>query len=58
MSMLRRWDAVRAVTLEKNIDYLVMHNQEELVGGTLRLFSDWTVRHQFPMSIVFPGMRT
>jgi Xaa-Pro aminopeptidase len=50
----RRWDAVRAVMREKDIDFLVIYNQEEFMGGTLRWFSDWSARHQFPMSIVFP----
>ena len=51
--MQRRWDAVRAMMREKKIDYLVMQNQEEFMGGTLRWFTDWTARHQFPMSVIF-----
>lgn len=50
----RRWDAVRAAMTEQGIDFLVMQNQEEFMGGTLRWFTDWTARHQFPMSIIFP----
>jgi Xaa-Pro aminopeptidase len=49
----RRWDAVRAIMREKDIDFLVMQNQEEFMGGTLRWFTDWTARHQFPMSVIF-----
>ncbi len=49
----RRWDAVREVMREQKIDYLVMQNQEEFMGGSLRWFTDWTARHQFPMSVVF-----
>ena len=51
--MQRRWDAVRAMMREKKIDYLVMQNQEEFMGGSLRWFTDWTARHQFPMSVIF-----
>jgi Xaa-Pro aminopeptidase len=50
----RRWKAVREVMREKKIDYLVMQNQEEYMGGNLRWFSDFTARHQFPMTVIFP----
>jgi Xaa-Pro aminopeptidase len=39
---------------EKKIDYLVLQNSEEYMGGTLRWFTDFTARHQFPMSVIFP----
>ena len=51
--MQRRWDAVRAMMREKKIDYLVMQSSEEFMGGGLRWFTDWTARHQFPMSVIF-----
>jgi len=51
--MQRRWDAVRAVMRERKIDYLVMQGQEEFMGGSLRWFTDWTARHQFPMTVIF-----
>ena len=35
----RRWDAVREVMREQKIDYLVMQNQEEFMGGSLRWFT-------------------
>ena len=50
----RRWKAVREVMQEKKIDYLVMQNSEEYMGGMLRWFTDFTARHQFPMSVIFP----
>jgi Xaa-Pro aminopeptidase len=50
----RRWDAVRAGMRERNIDYLVMQNSEEYMGGMLRWFTDYTARHQFPMTVIFP----
>ncbi len=51
--MQRRWDAVRQMMREKKIDFLVMQNQEEFMGGSLRWFTDWTARHQFPMTVIF-----
>lgn len=50
----RRWKAVRERMVEKKIDYLVMQNSEEFLGGTLRWFTDFTARHQFPMTAIFP----
>ena len=52
--MQRRWDAVRAMMREKKIDYLVMQNDEDFMGGSLRWFTDWTALHQFPMTVIFP----
>ena len=39
---------------EKKIDYLVMQNSEEYMGGTIRWFTDFSARHQFPMTVIFP----
>lgn len=50
----RRWAAVRAMMAEHKIDYLVMQNSEEYMGGTIRWFTDLTARHQFPMTVIFP----
>jgi len=50
----RRWSAVRQKMKERKIDYLVMQNSEEYMGGTLRWFTDFTARHQFPVTVIFP----
>jgi Xaa-Pro aminopeptidase len=50
----RRWKAVREKMQQKKIDYLVMQNSEEFLGGTIRWFTDFTARHQFPMTAIFP----
>jgi hypothetical protein len=50
----RRWKATREMMREKKLDYLLIQNSEEFLGGTLRWFSDFTARHQFPMTIIFP----
>ena len=50
----RRWKATREMMKEKKLDYLLIQNSEEFLGGTLRWFSDFTARHQFPMTIIFP----
>jgi hypothetical protein len=50
----RRWKATREMMRGKKIDYLVIQNSEEFLGGTLRWFTDFTARHQFPMTVIFP----
>lgn len=51
----RRWKAVREEMRERKLDYLVMQNSEEYLGGTVRWFTDFTARHQFPMTVIFPA---
>jgi Xaa-Pro aminopeptidase len=50
----RRWKAVRAMMGEQGIDYLVMQNHEEFLGGSVRWFTDFSARHQYPMTVIFP----
>lgn len=50
----RRWKAVREMMREKGIDYLVMQNSEEYMGGTLRWFTDWAADIGFPYTVIFP----
>ncbi len=50
----RRWEAAREMMQERGLDYLVMQNHEEFLGGTLRWFTDFAARHQYPMTVIFP----
>ena len=50
----RRWKATREMMREKKIDYLVVQNQEEYLGGTVRWFTDFSARDQFPYTVIFP----
>ena len=50
----RRWKAVRERMGALKIDYLVVQNSEEFLGGALRWFTDFGARHQFPMTAIFP----
>ena len=57
----RRWKATREMMQERKIDYLVIQNSEEFLGGTVRWFTDFSARFQFPMTVIFPeddGMTT
>ncbi len=50
----RRWQATREMMREHGLDYLVMQNNEEYLGGTPRWFTDFAARHQYPMTVIFP----
>jgi Xaa-Pro aminopeptidase len=50
----RRWKAVREMMRDRKIDYLVIHNSEGFLGGTVRWFTDFAARNQFPYTVIFP----
>ncbi len=50
----RRWSAARKVMKEKKIDFLVMRNDEEFLGGYVRWFSDIPANHSYPFTVIFP----
>jgi Xaa-Pro aminopeptidase len=50
----RRWKATREMMRANKIDYLVIQNSEEFLGGTVRWFTDFSARDQFPMTVIFP----
>jgi Xaa-Pro aminopeptidase len=50
----RRWAAAREAMREKKIDYLIMRNDEEFLGGYVRWFSDLPARHSYPFTVIFP----
>jgi Xaa-Pro aminopeptidase len=51
----RRWKAVREMMRFRKLDYLVVQNSEEFLGGAVRWFTDFSARHQFPMTVIFPA---
>ena len=51
----RRWKAAREVMREDKIDYLLMRNDEEFLGGYVRWFSDFPARHSYPFTVIFPA---
>jgi len=50
----RRWKAAREMMQEDKIDYLLMRNDEEYLGGYVKWFSDFTARHSYPFTVIFP----
>jgi Xaa-Pro aminopeptidase len=50
----RRWKAAREVMKEHQIDYLIMRNDEEFLGGYVRWFCDIPANHSYPFTVIFP----
>jgi Xaa-Pro aminopeptidase len=51
----RRWKAARELMGDKKIDFLLMRNDEEFLGGYVRWFSDFPARHSYPFTVIFPA---
>ena len=51
----RRWKATREMMRAKKIDFLVMRQDEEFLGGYVRWFSDFSARHSYPFTVIFPS---
>src|SRR6266568_8850979 len=51
----RRWAAVRKTMAERNIDALVMQNNNDWLGGYVRWFTDTPLSNGYPRSVIFPA---
>ena len=57
----RRWAAVREVMKEKKVDFLLIENNNDYLGGYIKWFTDVPAVHSYPISAIFPvddGMTT
>lgn len=50
----RRWTAVREKMKEERIDFLVMQNDNEWLGGYVKWFTDIPARNGYPLTVIFP----
>lgn len=50
----RRWALAREIMSENGVDYLLMRNDEEYLGGYIKWFSDFSARHSYPLTVIFP----
>jgi Xaa-Pro aminopeptidase len=50
----RRWQATRELMRDQKIDYLIMRNDEEFLGGYVKWFTDLPARHSYPFTVIFP----
>jgi len=50
----RRWEAVRKMMREEKVDFLVMQNDNEWLGGYVKWFIDIPARNGYPTTVIFP----
>ena len=50
----RRWNAVRKAMKEEGIDYLIMQNRDQFLGGYIKWFTDIPAFNGYPSTIIFP----
>ena len=50
----RRWKAVRAAMEREKIDFLVMQNSNQWLGGYVKWFTDVPAFNGYPTTVVFP----
>lgn len=50
----RRWREVRKKMKEEGIDFLVMQNDNEWLGGYVKWFTDIPARNGYPLTVIFP----
>jgi Xaa-Pro aminopeptidase len=51
----RRWTAVRQVMKEKKVDFLVVQNNNDYLGGYVKWFTDLPANHGYPITVIFPA---
>lgn len=51
----RRWKASREMMLAHGLDFLLMRQDEEFLGGYVKWFSDFSARHSYPFTVIFPA---
>ena len=50
----RRWKAVRDVMKSRKVDFLLIENNNDYLGGYIRWFTDVPAVHAYPISAIFP----
>ncbi len=54
LELERRWKAAREAMKEQGIDFLVMQNDNEWLGGYVKWFTDIPARNGYPLTVIFP----
>ena len=50
----RRWKAVREVMKERAVDFLLIQNNNDYLGGYIKWFTDMPAVHAYPAAAIFP----
>lgn len=54
LELHRRWKAVRENMVDKKIDFLIIQNDNEWLGGYVKWFTDIPARNGYPLTVIFP----
>jgi Xaa-Pro aminopeptidase len=50
----RRWKAMRLAMKESGLDFLIMQNTTAHLGGYIKWFTDLSMGHGYPATVIFP----
>lgn len=50
----RRWKAVRQVMKDIGLDFLIVQNCTDYLGGYVKWFTDMPALHNYPVTVIFP----
>ena len=50
----RRWKAVRQAMKENSLDFLIMQNHDDVLGGYIKWFTDLFAYHDYTATVIFP----
>jgi Xaa-Pro aminopeptidase len=50
----RRWKAVRKAMEAQKLDFLIMQNCTDILGGYVKWFIDWPASINYPVTVIFP----
>jgi len=50
----RRWQAVRQAMKEEGLDFLIMQNCTDILGGYVKWFTDMAAHNNYPLTVIFP----
>jgi Xaa-Pro aminopeptidase len=50
----RRWKAVRQAMKERTLDFLIMQNHNDVLGGYIKWFTDISAVHDYTATVIFP----
>jgi len=50
----RRWAAVREAMTAEKLDFLIVQNSTDFLGGYVKWFTDMPALHNYPVTVVFP----
>ena len=51
----RRWRLTRELMKERGIDFLIIQNSNDYLGGYVKWFTDIPALHGYPASVIFPS---